>query len=87
MPALTSGIYHIKGTQLADLPVPLYGVRVAVQHYKIYIYIYIYIYVTGDSPVEDAEHQVYVCDINTDQWGQLPPSGHYYGIPHIIGGS
>ena len=25
-------------------------------------------------------------DINTDQWGQLPPSGHYYGIPHIIGG-
>ena len=25
-------------------------------------------------------------DTNTDQWGQLPPSGHYYGIPHIIGG-
>ena len=44
------------------------------------------IYVTGDSPVEDAEHQVYVYNINNDQWGQLPPSGHYYGIPHIIGG-
>ena len=41
---------------------------------------------TGYSPVEDAIHQVYVYDINTDQWGQLPPSGHYYGIPHIIGG-
>ena len=39
-----------------------------------------------DSPVEDAKHQVYVYDINTEQWGQLPPSGHYYGIPHIIGG-
>ena len=25
-------------------------------------------------------------NINTDQWGQLIPSGHYYGIPHIIGG-
>ena len=78
MPALTSGRYHIKWTQLADLPVPLYCTYVAVQHHKIYV--------TGQSPVEDAEHQVYVYDINTDQWGQLPPSGHYYGIPHIIGG-
>ena len=77
MPALTSGIYHIKGTQLADLPAPLYGVCVAVQHHKIYV--------AGDSPVEDAIHQVYVYDINTDQWGQLPPSGCYYGVPHIIG--
>ena len=24
-------------------------------------------------------------DINTDKWCQLPSSGHYYGIPHIIG--
>ena len=29
---------------------------------------------------------MYVYDNNTDRWGQLPPSGHYYGIPHIIGG-
>ena len=78
MPALTSGRYHIKWTQLADLPVPLFGACVAVQHHKIYV--------TGDSPVEDAKHQVYVYDINTDQWGQLPPSGHFKGIPHIIDG-
>ena len=78
MPALTSGRYHIKWTQLADLPAPLYGAYVAVQHHKIYV--------TGDGPVEGAEHVVYVYDINTDQWGQLPPSGHYYGVPHIIGG-
>ena len=78
MPALTSGRYHIKWTQLADLPAPLFNAYVAVQHHKIYV--------TGDSPVEDAIHQVHVYDINTDQWGQLPPSGHYYGIPHIIGG-
>ena len=79
MPALTSGRYHIKWTQLADLPVPLYDVYVAVQHHKVYV-------TAVQSPVEDVKHQVYVYDINTDQWGQLPPSGHYYGIPHIIGG-
>ena len=79
MPALTSGRYHIKWTQLADLPVPLYAAYVAVQDKKLYV-------TAGNSPVEDALHQVHVYDINTDQWGQLPPSGHYYGIPHIIGG-
>ena len=78
MPALSSGRYHIKWTQLADLPSPLRDGYVAVQHHKIYV--------TGDSPVEDAIHQVYVYDINTDQWDQLPPSDHYLGIPHIIGG-
>ena len=78
MPALTSGKYHIKWTRLADLPAPLYSAYVAVQHHKIYV--------TGNSPVQDAEHQVHVYDINIDQWGQLPPSGHCYGIPHIIGG-
>ena len=77
MPTLTSGRYHIKWTQLADLPAPLFDAYVTVQHHKIYA--------TGNSSVENAEHQVYVYDINTDQWGQLPPSGHYYGIPHIIG--
>ena len=63
---------------MADLPVPLFNVYIAVQHHKIYV--------TGNSLVENACHQVHVYDINTDQWGQLPPSGHYYGIPHIIGG-
>ena len=64
---------------MADLPVPLYDEYVAVQDKKLYI-------AGGDSPFEDATDQVYMYDINTDQWGQLPPSGHYYGIPHIIGG-
>ena len=79
MPALTSGRYHIKWTQLADLPVPLYGAYAAVQDKNLYVTV-------GESPSEYAYHQVYVYDINTDQWDQLPPSGHYYGIPHIIGG-
>ena len=79
MPALASGRYHIKWTQLADLPVPLYRAYVAVQHHKIYV-------TGGDSPVEDALHQVYVYNFDTNQWHKLPPSGHYYGIAHIIGG-
>ena len=62
---------------MADLPVPLYYVHAAVHHHKIFV--------TGNSPVKDAKHQVYVYNINTDQWGQLPPSGQYYGVPHIIG--
>ena len=64
---------------MADLPAPLYEVYVAVQHHKIYV--------TGaDSPIVDACYQVYVYDVNNDQWDQLPQSGHYLGIPHIIGG-
>ena len=78
MPALTSGRYHIKWTQLVDLPVQVFDPYIAVQHHKIYV--------TGDSPIDDARHQVYEYNINTDQWGQLPPSGHYLGIPQIIGG-
>ena len=78
MPALTSGRYHIKWTQLADLPVPLYFACVAVQHHKVYV--------TGDSSVGDAEHQIYVYDFDTNQWDKLPPSGHFKGILHIIGG-
>ena len=79
MPAL-AGRYHIKWTQLADLPAPLCYVHLAVQHHKIYVTGY------GDGAVKDAPHQVYIYNVNTDQWGQFPPSGHYLGIPHIIGG-
>ena len=57
----------------------MYLAYVTVQDKKVYV-------AGGASPVDDAEHQVYVYDVNTDHWDQLPPSGHYYGIPHIIGG-
>ncbi|XP_065906644.1 kelch-like protein 3 [Dysidea avara] len=78
IPALTSGRYHIKWTQLANLPAPMYSARVTVQDKKVYV-------AGGGSPVDDATHQVYVYDVNTDHWDQLPPSSHCYGIPHIIG--
>ena len=79
MPALTSGRYQIKWTQLANLPAPMYQAYVTVQDKKVY-------FADGVSPVDDAEHQVYVYDVNTDHWDQLPPSGHYDGVPHIVGG-
>ena len=79
MPALTSGRYRIKWTQLADLPAPLYHPYAVVQDKKVYL-------TAGNSSVNDALHQVYVYNINTDHWGQLPLSGHYLAIPHIIGG-
>ncbi|XP_065908240.1 uncharacterized protein [Dysidea avara] len=79
MPALTSGRYHIKWTQLANLPAQMCRAYVTVQDKKVYV-------AGGFSPVDDAKHQVYVYDINTDHWDELPPSGHFYGVPHIIGG-
>ena len=59
MPAVTSGKYHIKWTQLADLPVPLYSAGVAIQDKNIYVTV-------GDSPDGDAYHHVFVYGINTD---------------------
>ena len=81
MPALTSGRYHIKWTQLANLPAPMCGAYVTVQDKKVYV-------AGGVSPGDDAEHRyhVYIYDVNTDHWDQAPPSGHYWGVPHIIGG-
>ncbi|XP_065917214.1 serine/threonine-protein kinase D1044.8-like isoform X2 [Dysidea avara] len=79
IPALTSGRYHMKWTQLADLPAPMYGAYATVQDKKVYV-------AGGASLLDEAKDQVYTYDIDTDHWDQLPPSGHYLGIPHIIGG-
>ena len=79
MPAHSSGKYHIKWTQLASLPAPMWESYVTVQDKKIYV-------AGALSPVDDALHQIYVYDVNTDLWGQLPPSGRYCDVPHTIGG-
>lgn len=77
--ALISERYKIKWTKLADLPVPLSGTYAVADDTKIYI--------TGClSTNEDSYHEVYVYDCAIDQWDRLPRSGHYYGIPHVIGG-
>ena len=63
---------------MADLPAPLYGAYAAVQGKQVYV--------TGGYTDKSTDDRVYVYDTNTNQWDQLPPSGHYHGIPHIIGG-
>jgi len=68
----------MKWTQLANLPAPMWASYVTVHGKKVYV-------AGGNSPVDEAFDQVYVYNINTNEWNQLPPSGHYYGIPHIIG--
>ena len=78
MPALISGRYKLHWTHLADLPIPLVDAYITVQGTRVYV--------TGDSPKEDALHQVYVYDLETNCWDQLPPPGHYLGIPQIVGG-
>ena len=38
------------------------------------------VYVTGDSPKEDIEHNVYSYDTTINRWQQLPRPGHRYGV-------
>jgi len=40
----------------------------------------------GTSPVAGAQHEVFVYDMNVNEWDQLPLSGHCFGVPHVIGG-
>jgi len=57
----------------------MYGAYTAVQGKKVYV-------TGGTSPVSTAMCQVYVYDVSTDQWSQLPPPDHYFGVPYIVGG-
>ena len=68
----------MKWKKLADLPAPLYNAYAVMQQNRIYV-------AGGYSPVEDAMQMVYVYELNTDHWKQLPLSDHYCGVPHIIG--
>ena len=78
LPPLASSRHYIKWTRLADLPVPLYYAHAVVQDCKIYV--------TGQSPIEGMDYQVFMFDITKNHWYQLPRSGHSFGILHIIGG-
>lgn len=77
IPTVASGEHHIKWTPLADLPVPIWNAYVAVRDKDIFV-------VGSDAPIGEAKHHVYHYSLSNDQWNQLPPPGHYYGIPHII---
>ena len=77
VPALQSGCYDITWERCADLPSPMYAIS-AVQHdKKVYI-------MAGEAPDNDKLYQVYCYNVETDQWGQLPPPGHCKGRVQII---
>jgi len=44
------------------------------------------VYVTASSSFDNTFHHLYVYDITINEWHTLPSSGHWDGIPHIIGG-
>jgi len=44
------------------------------------------IFVTAPSAFDNTFHHLYAYDVNKDNWHTLPPSGHWDGVPHIIGG-
>ena len=79
LPALTSSRYHIKWIQQSDLPAPMFDPYVTIQDKKIYV-------TGGTSPEDNAFDQVYIYDINANQWDHIPPSGQCGGIPQIVGG-
>jgi len=60
------------------MPAQLYGAYAAMQGKRLFV--------SGAySPSVNSMQTVYVYDIDTDFWKQLPLSDHY-GVPHIIGG-
>jgi len=78
MPALLSGRYRIKWTQLANAPVSMYDAYIATQDNKVFV-------AGFTSPTPDAKYQVYVYNISTNVWNQLPSPLICYGIPQIVG--
>ena len=54
----------------------MYSVYVAVSNGTIYC--------TGATPNEDNQHDVYCYDTISNQWKQLPRSGHRLGVIHMV---
>ena len=42
------------------------------------------IYCTGTTRNEDNQHDVYCYDTRSNQWKQLPRSGHFLGVIHMV---
>jgi len=79
IPALRCGKYHIKWKKLTNLSAPLYNAYAVMQQNRIYV-------AGGYSPVDIAMQTVYVYELHTDCWKQLPLLDHYCAVAHIIGG-
>ena len=57
----------------------MYTISAVLHDKKVYI-------MAGMAPDDDTHYHVYCYNITTDQWEQLPPPGHYYGILQMIDG-
>ena len=57
----------------------MYDISAVLHDKKVYI-------MAGGVPDDDTHYHVYCYNITTDQWEQLPPPGHYYGILQMIDG-
>ena len=57
----------------------MYHISAVLHDKKVYI-------MAGDAPDDDTYYHVYCYNITTDQWKQLPPPGHYYGVLQILDG-
>ena len=79
VPALQSGCYTITWERCADLPSPMYQISAVLHDKKVYI-------MAGSAPGDDTLYHVYCYNVDTDQWGQLPPPGHCMGTLQIIDG-
>ena len=69
----------MKWKKLTNLPAPLYNAYAVMQQNRIYV-------AGGYSPVDIAMQTVYVYELHTDCWKQLPLLDHYCAVAHIIGG-
>ena len=75
--ALRSNCYELAWEKCADLPLPCYGMSLALHDNKVYAM------AAGASDKAGLNH-VFVYDIQRDRWDRLPPSGHRKGILQII---
>lgn len=77
--ALQSSEYYIKWTSCSDLPAKLYDASVAVSADGDTLYV-----TAGDAPDSSTKTTVYSYNTVTDQWTELPQSGHRFGVISMV---
>ena len=77
IPALENGKYYMKWRRCTNLLFPLYAASVATDSE--------HVYVTGDCAEKEVLNVVFVYNIASDLWRQLPPSDHCWGVLQIVG--
>ena len=79
MKALQSNQYHIKWISCCNLASKLYNASVAASAHGNDVYV-----TAGGAPNDETYNNVYYYSTKTDQWTMLPPSGHRFGVLHML---